>query len=80
MNPSTLNNTVMVLRLVPKPEATSGLMFGWRPRASCYLNQTPSGDVAPGGGSVQQGCPSINWWYLLMGAAIVGGVMGGKRK
>ena len=48
--------------------------FGWRPQSSCYSRKDqdiPQPQTA--------NCQSPTWWYLLMGAALFGGLLVGKK-
>lgn len=42
-------------------------VFGWRPQQSCYE-----------GSAAAPTCPSVTWFYLLLGGAVVWGMS--KRK
>jgi hypothetical protein len=44
------------------------MSFGWRPQSSCYKGVSQTGT-----------CPDANWFYLLLAAAIAGGLMSRKR-
>lgn len=46
------------------------MSFGWRPNQSCYEKA--------GQQQTQVACPSVTWWYLLLGLAVVGGMAAKK--
>jgi hypothetical protein len=47
------------------------MSFGWRPNQSCYA---PSGKIAATDEQVGACATSPTWFYLLLAAAVVGGL------
>lgn len=56
------------------------MYFGWRPIESCYGNTSTQASVnAAMSQRFGVGCPQPVWFYLLLGAAVIGGLSHKKK-